>query len=337
MKTLALVESPAQLLNVVEWAHQADVDLDSLTTVVLAPQSETTRRQLRRTSELALLAGHTVRWHEPRRDATSTLQTAGLVAAQLRGVERLVLGDPFSGAMQLVLGLSRVNNVVVVDDGTATIEFARLWKAGLSLVRWHSSAPSIHRRHVASLASRRIAVGSGCQVSLFTAMPVELDDVRVLRNGFSWLRSRYATPEIKPGSDLIGTSLVETGVVDETHYLSGVRRLTEAHSIDRYFAHRKESDSKLAKVAALGLQVMRPDLPLEIVARRAAIGRKMLSFPSTVVHTLPLVLSDTASELVVCDIAGEWFTSRAPSHSDRFLGQVSMTARATYGLHAVAC
>ncbi|HEX8509817.1 MAG TPA: hypothetical protein VF635_10035, partial [Propionibacteriaceae bacterium] len=106
MKTLALVESPAQLLNVVEWAHQADVDLDSLTTVVLAPQSETTRRQLRRTSELALLAGHTVRWHEPRRDATSTLQTAGLVAAQLRGVERLVLGDPFSGAMQLVLGLS---------------------------------------------------------------------------------------------------------------------------------------------------------------------------------------------------------------------------------------
>lgn len=342
MKSLALVESPAQLLNVLEWAHETGADLDGLTTVVLAPRSETTRRQLKRTGELAILAGHTVRWLDPRRDTTllqtaSALHTAGMVAAQLRGVERLIVGDPFSGAMQLVLGLSRVSHVVVVDDGTATIEFARLWQEGMSLVRWHSAAPSMHRRHIASLASRRIAPGSGCQVSLFTAMPVDLQGAEVIRNRFSWLRSRYARPDVKPGSDLIGTSLVETGVVDETHYLHGVRRLAEAHGIDRYFAHRKEAEAKLLRIASMGVQVMRPDLPLEIVARQAAIGKRMLSFPSTVVHTLPLVLSDTASELLVCDIAGDWFTSRAPSHSDRFLGQVATSARATYGLDAVAC
>ena len=40
-----------------------------------------------------------------------------------------------------------------------------------------------------------------------------------------------------------------------------------------------------------GLEIVRPDLPLELIARRGPIGRTILSFPSTVVHTLPLALA----------------------------------------------
>jgi hypothetical protein len=87
----------------------------------------------------------------------------------------------------------------------------------------------------------------------------------------------------------------------------------------------------------MGLRVVRPDLPLELVARREAVGNVLISFPSTVVHTLPLVLSDTASRLLVCDIAGDWYTAAAPREWDRFLEQVVTSARDTHGLLSVAC
>jgi len=311
--------------------------MSRLCTVVLAPRNEVSRHQLRGTTELARSAGHTVHWHEPRRDVVSTLHTVGLLAGELRGVDRLVVGDPFSGLMQLVVGVTAVSEVVIVDDGTATIEFARLWATGEQLVRWHSSPLGPRRRQVAALASRRLAPGGRCRVSLFTAMPVELVGVPVTRNRFSWTRSRFPTPEVKGHADLIGTSLVETGVVDEAHYLRGVETLAANHFVDRYFAHRKESDAKLALISRLGLQVVRPDLPLELVARRTPVGRTLVSFPSTVVHTLPLVLSDTTCRVLVCDIADEWYTGHAADRADRFLDQVTTSARDAYGLTATAC
>jgi chloramphenicol 3-O-phosphotransferase len=336
MKTLALVESPAQLLNVVEWAHQTAADTSTLVTVVLAPGNELSRLQLRRTIELATAAGHTVRWHEPRSDAAASLRTVKALANELRGVERLVIGDPFSGVIQLVVGISRVDEVVMVDDGTATIEFARLYASGESLVRWHTATPSIHRRQIAAQARKRLALGSGCRLSLFTCMPVQLDGVPAQHNDFSWVRETFRAPEVKETGDLIGTSLVETGVVDLTHYLAGVQSLRQEHALDRYFAHRKEGTDKLARIEAMGLHVVRPDLPLELVARRDPIGRTIISFPSTVVYTLPLVLRDTSSRLLICDIADDWYTRRAPHHSDRFLGAVSASAREAHGLLSAA-
>ena len=56
MRSSALVESPAQLLNVVEWAFQAGEPLDDLKVTVLAPTNEVSRRQLRAMSTLAAVA-----------------------------------------------------------------------------------------------------------------------------------------------------------------------------------------------------------------------------------------------------------------------------------------
>jgi hypothetical protein len=337
VKTLALVESPAQLLNVLEWTHQSGADPSELSTAVLAPRSEMSRLQLSALTEVARTVGHTVQWHELRHGGVSTARTVASLATQLPAVHRLIIGDPFSGAIQLLLTLSRASEVVVVDDGTATIEFARLLTAGKDLVRWHSTSSSGHRRRIAALASRRMGPGSGCRLSLFTCMPVHLVDVPILRNDFSWVRGFYPTPRVKVDADLIGTSLVETGVVDLGHYLRGVETLANVHAVDRYFAHRKEDLDKLAQISRLGLRIVRPDLPLEVTARRGPIGQKIISFPSTVVHTLPLVLSDTSAELQVCDIADDWYTRQAPTQCDQFLGQITTTARATHGLLTVAC
>jgi hypothetical protein len=142
---------------------------------------------------------------------------------------------------------------------------------------------------------------------------------------------------IKTGTDLVGTSLVESGVVDEEAYLDTVADLMRTHRVDRYFAHRKEDDRKLSRISALGLQVMQPILPLELIARRGPIGRYVLSFPSTVMHTLPVVLAGSASEVVVCTFSSRWYGPAAPPRADGFLSTVTGTARSHHGLAAVAC
>ncbi len=345
MRSLALVESPAQLLNVVEWASASSGAGDDLCVTILAPTNEASRRQLRAMSTLAREEGLEVRWHEPRLGGAATARTVRSLASELSGLDRLVVGDPFSGVLQVVMSLSRAPEVVIVDDGTATLEFARQWSAGEHLARWHEVATPGHRRQITRFARdqisdsvrRRISPEAGCQLRLFTCLDVDLPRVDVARNTFAWVRSRFAAPQVKLGSDLIGTSLVETGVVDADSYLTGVTRLVEDHAVDRYFAHRKESAAKLARIESLGVAVVRPDLPLEIAARLGVLARRVISFPSTVVHTLPLVLADTSSELLVCDIDNRWYTSRTTPNSSRFLGEVNASARHRFGLAAVAC
>ena len=88
--TLAFVESPVQLLNVLEWAHlHALRDLAApgpgLTLVVLSPNDPMTRGQLRRMAELAREEGHEVRWEEARGGPAAPFQTIGGLTAGVFG------------------------------------------------------------------------------------------------------------------------------------------------------------------------------------------------------------------------------------------------------------
>ncbi|MGW7663980.1 hypothetical protein [Streptomyces sp. NPDC054756] len=341
--TLAFVESPVQLLNVLEWAH-ARAPGAALTLVVLSPTDPMTRGQLRRMAELAREEGHTVRWEEARGGATAPFRTIGGLAALLRGAERIVLGDPFSRYVQLLLTITGAGDLVVVDDGTATMEFVAQLARGERLVRWHRKGGRPGPRDllfapVSATARRRLTPGVRRTVEVFTSMPVEETPpgVTVTANAFAWTRDRFGPPRLTKGADLVGTSLVETGVVDGDRYLDAVRALAAAHGATRYFAHRRESAEKLHRLAVgTGLEVVRPDLPLELIARRGPIGRTVLSFPSTVVHTLPLALAGTGVRVAVCDIDPAWLTAHASPRARGFLSDVTGTARDAHRLPAVS-
>jgi hypothetical protein len=161
-------------------------------------------------------------------------------------------------------------------------------------------------------------------------MPVEVPRVRTIRNDFAWLRARHPAPHLKASADLVGVSLVESGVVKADAYLTGVETLITRFEVDRYFAHRKEADWKLDLIERMGVRIFRPALPLEIVARRGPIGRTIVSFPSTVVHTLPTVLAESAVDVVVCEIANEWYEPSATVRADEFLGRVTTSARRSH-------
>ncbi|MGW0813604.1 hypothetical protein ACWD00_10190 [Streptomyces viridiviolaceus] len=340
--TLAFVESPVQLLNVLEWAH-THAPGAGLTLVVLSPVDPMTRGQLRRMAELARQEGHQVRWEEARGGATAPFRTVGGLTASLRRADRIVMGDPFSRYVQLLLTITRARELVVVDDGTATMEFVTQLARGERLVRWHRKGTRPGPRDllfapVSSSARRRLTPTRERGVSVFSSMPIEEtpDGVTVTANGFAWTRARFGPPRITKGADMVGTSLVETGVVDGDRYLEAVRGLTKTHGATRYFAHRRESAEKLHRLAVeTGLEVVRPDLPLELIARRGPIGRTILSFPSTVVHTLPLALAGTRVRVAVCDIDPDWLTRNASPRARGFLSGVTGTARDVHRLSAV--
>ncbi|MET9726819.1 hypothetical protein [Streptomyces zaomyceticus] len=365
---LAFVESPVQLLNVLEWAHTratapeapsaapagasgpADADASAralsstdatpgaapaapgLTVVVLSPTDPMSRGQLRRMAQLARDEGFTVRWQEARRGRGALVRTLRELARPLRSAERVIIGDPFSRYVQLLLTLFGPRHLTVVDDGTATMEFAAQLGRGERLVRWHRKG-SLGPRElvlapVTSLAKRRLAPARGRTVEIFTSLPVQAPEgVTVTENSFAWTRTRFGPPLLTGGADLVGTSLVETGVVDAAHYDRVVGELARTHGATRYFAHRRESAEKLHRIAVeTGLQVVRPELPLELIARRGPIGRTVVSFPSTVVHTLPLALAGTGVKVAVCEIAPEWLRASASPRAQGFLSGVAGTA-----------
>ncbi|WP_223776360.1 hypothetical protein [Streptomyces sp. 135] len=343
--TLAFVESPVQLLNVLEWAHAAAATgpAGGLTVVVLSPNDPMTRGQLRRMAQLARDEGVEVRWEEARGGASAPFQTIGGLAGALRKADRIVIGDPFSRYVQLLLTITRARSLVVVDDGTATMEFIAQLARGERLVRWHRKGGRPGPRDlvfapVSASARRRLTPGGTRTVEVFSSMPIDQapPGVGVTVNAFAWTRERFGPPRITRGADLVGTSLVETGVVDPDRYLEAVRALALTHGATRYFAHRRESSEKLHRLAVeTGLQVVRPDLPLELIARRGPVGRTILSFPSTVVHTLPLALAGTEVKVAVCDIDPAWLTENASPRAQGFLSGVTGTARDVHRLTAV--
>ncbi|MET9465185.1 hypothetical protein ABZY44_10275 [Streptomyces sp. NPDC006544] len=365
--TLAFVESPVQLLNVLEWEyarrggrllgavpHQpargggagprpaaaAAPPPPPLRIVVLPPTDPMSRGQLRRMAALARDEGHEVRWQEARGGRLAPLRALAALARDVRSARRVVIGDPFSRYVQLLLTLVRATELVVVDDGTATMEFVARTARGERLVRWHRAGggglPGRLRElayaPVSAIARRRFtpAAGSGHGVEVFSSMPVTAPHagMTVRLNDFAWTRARYGPPRLTKGTDLVGTSLVETGVVDPDRYREAVCALAAEHGATRYFAHRRESPEKLRALSeATGLEIVRPDLPLELVARRGPVGRTIVSFPSTVVHTLPYALAGTGVSVAVCEVDPGWLARGASARARGFLAGVTETAR----------
>lgn len=369
-RTLALVESPVQLLNALEWAHRyaqgsgrgegsplpgapaaetagGDAGIPAqrsaapapppswLSIAVLQPQDPVTRAQLAALAELATAEGVRVTVYDPRGGARGRAQSLAALAPRVALAPRLLLGDAFSGLIQTLLPLSRAPELVVVDDGTATVELVDLLDSGRPLVRWHRGGKG---SATAARAARRLAPHPSRRLELFTSLPVDPPRGALgTANHYTWTRDRFGPPAVLPGADLLGSSLVETGIVSAERYLETVAGLAADHGVRRYFAHRREHPDKLARIAAAtGAEIVRPRFPLEIEARRGPVSATLLSFPSTVVHTLPLVLDGTGVRVKICAVDADWLTPQASARSLSFLTDVSTSARSRHGLEMIS-
>ncbi len=325
--TVALVESPAQLLHLLEWAH-AEQAAHRTVAVVLAPVEATSVAQLRQLAAFADEEDIQVEWYAPRGSLGARLATLRQVAGRVSKARRLVIGDPFSGMIQALLLAAHPREAVVVDDGTATLEFASQLSSGEPLRRWDAQ-PSAMEPLRAPLGQHARRFFSAERVRVFTVMPVSgLPASRIHHHGYDWTRARFGTPKVVAGVDVVGSSLAESGVVDETAYLEAIERLAARSGWrGRYFAHRKESVEKLEQINRLGLRVMRPDVPLEIELCRGPVSAKLASFPSSVGYTLPLVLAGVGVSVELQPVPTGMLTAKVGPAARRFLDRISSDLR----------
>ena len=112
---VACVESPAQLLNVIEWAAASRAELpgrrlgDGMSIMVLPPPEPAARLQLEQMTELAAEAGFALSWHEVRGGRGVAVRAVRELRSRVTTASTVIIGDPFSGFLQLVVGLTRAD------------------------------------------------------------------------------------------------------------------------------------------------------------------------------------------------------------------------------------
>ncbi|MFF7081542.1 hypothetical protein [Streptomyces lavendulae] len=335
--TLALVESPAQLLNVLEWAHVHPGEAASLTVAVLQPTDPRSRAQVRRLCRFASQAKVAWRRYEVRAGYLGRAGELMRLGRAVAAAERLVIGDLFSRTIQLLLPRSKAREVVVVDDGTATTELVSLLTYGQQLTRWHQGdlKPSAAK---GGPVNRWLAREGLERAVFFTCMPVTAPPGTEVRpNDYAWSRETFGPVRVRAGADLAGSSLVETGVVDQDRYIDAIGWIARSRAAGRYLAHRRESPQKLERIAvATGLEIVHPELPLELTALTEPIGQSVLTFASTVAYTLPIVLGSSPVRVELCEIDDAWITPDTAERSVDFLRRISALAVDRHGLARIS-
>ena len=204
--------------------------------------------------------------------------SAGRRRPRTRGT--LVLGDALSGvahARLLVPGAAR--DVVLLDDGTATLVVVDALLGRAPLLRPHAPAPALRRALAAAAAAvlaRRAAAG---RLTLRTCLPLPDHDavalaragVDVVRTTLAHVRALGVVPPVTEDVVVLGSALADDGLVDVAAYDAwadhAVDDALRGGSTVRYLAHRREAPSRLARLAARGAHVETSPWPAELLLR----------------------------------------------------------------------
>jgi len=306
--TVALAESPLQLLNAVEAAHAGEVT-----------------------------GPYEIRW---RADVGGLLRAAAAVAAEalppgvrIVPTSRLrsgaptarrgtyVLGDAFSGRGQVALLAGQPQRVILLDDGVSTLRALRLITAERTapLLRVDGTE-SPTRRAIGSAAHsrlRRLAAQGG--LSVFTALPLpestraRLADmgVQVIDHRFAWVAGLRPADPVPEPVVVVGSAMVADGLIHPEHYLSWVQRIT-AGAPARYFPHRRCDARMLSRISALpGVVVEWAAAPVELRLRGLGPDQLVHCLPSSAFGLLSTVLRSSGTRVQGTPIPEHWWTPGA--------------------------
>jgi hypothetical protein len=324
-RTLALVESATQLINAAEWAHDSGEDANT-NIIVLAPNDCESVRQINGVADAARASGLSVAVLPVRARRPAAPVFGARVLAAVARANQLVIGDPFSRYIHTLLPAAQADQVVIVDDGTATWDYAACIESGAPLMRW--THPSANARPAAIRATRLLTPSPRRSIDVFTCLRDATPVGAVgLVNRYRWIRSQHTPEVIDDQVDVLGTSLVDSGVVERHAYLDAVAMLARAGTPVRYVAHRREAEHLVAEIATIdNVRVVRPDRPVEMLLRQGPVARELIAFPSTAAHTLPVVLCDLDVRLRVQPIAASWFTPQATQRARSFVARIAHDA-----------
>lgn len=303
---VAWVESPLQLLCAVEARYAGVVGPGTrVVTRAKLPGLRVTRAEL---AALDLPAGLEIE------TADGAMPRPGRDAAW-------VLGDAFSGRMQLTSLTAAPARMVLVDDGLATIRLLELLTArlGTPLLRARAKSGPTRRVLGAAASVRLRAAARAGRLTVFTALPVPAELAKAVQglgaelvtHDFAWLRSQPAVAHPRPPEStvVLGTSLVRNGLIHRDRYLAWLFGLQGPLA---YYPHRREDPGDLAAVRGHpGVTVYDGGVPVEMTLRDLRPGQRVLSLPSTAVTSLRVLLSARGVPVETVEVPDDWWTPSA--------------------------
>lgn len=322
---VATVESPLQLLGALE-AHAAGFGGRSTTVHVRG--------------DVPALA-----------TAADAMRAAGLpdgvvlsdAPAPRPGGAHWLVGDAFSGRWQAQLARTAPRgDVVLLDDGLATVALARMLVARRPLVRPSRvsvGAPGAGRRALGGLVGQRLRALAGAgRLRLFTAMPLDAPlvgrlvdlGVDVAIHRFEWLSARPLSAAPPEPTVVVGSALVADGWIRPQPYIDWVRRLAEAGPL-LYLPHRRGEERTLARIASIdGVRVQPPALPVEMLLGGLRPPQRVVCLPSTAYVLLGSLHASTRVRVDAMPVPDDWWTGRAAPHVREHLSSVLALRPATH-------
>lgn len=250
-----------------------------------------------------------------------------------------LVGDAFSGLFQVTATLRRPEQVVLVDDGLATLELARLLARSAPLVRLNGRALGARRRLGAVAAGRLRSLAAAGRVTIFTALPLEADLAGALRsqgfdvrhNDFSWLARQVVKDAPTEPTVVVGSAMPADGLVAADSYVSWVRGLAADGPL-RYFPHRRQTEQVLTELRQIpGVVVDAPGAPVELRLRGLSAGQRVVSLPSTSAVLLTTILGPRGVDVAPHDVPDSWWSPNASAELRSHLRSVLDLARAARG------
>jgi hypothetical protein len=304
--TCAWVESPLQALSAIE-AHAAG-RLGRLTMVTPRPGVTSLDPTLAHLRALRLPDGLSI-------GSPGEARRAGRPADG----RTWVVGDGFSGQVQKELALDGSGEIVVVDDGRATLHLLALLVEGGPLLRARTEAGPA-RRLLGRVAGQRLRRAAREQrLTVVTAYDIDPDvrerleamGARLRRHRFEWLRQQALPAAPEQQTVVLGSAMVDDGLVHAEPYLDWVLSRAAAGPV-AYYPHRREGAGTLRRLrGAAGVRVLAPTVPVELSLHSLTSAHCVVSLPSTTATTLSAVLTGRGTRLVVDPVLEHWWTHRA--------------------------
>jgi hypothetical protein len=244
-----VVGTPRQLLGAAEWVASTGRSRGDVQLTILDSTDVTTSAQLR-----ALVDDDPWPRFEIRPLGSAGTRWALLRDAQARAgsVDTVLIGEYRLTLLRELITRVRAREVVLTDDGNATLLVARhrellsTGQRGLSSMRLNGSRDS--RRHLHRLVG--LSGSHPTQLRYSTIYDIEtVTPDAVERHRFDHLRSRL--PALRGGGHpaILGSNIAESGIISSHHYSLLVERLVDRIGPTEYWPHRREDPAKVTAIA----------------------------------------------------------------------------------------
>ena len=319
-RSVAYVESPLQLLNVVE-AHAYGILGPNCEVVVRDPNGT-----ISPTTQSLKMAGLPVglKLFGSKDTPQSVKHTAP------KGDYVHVLGDPFSGQQQSgLLRRTRVSDVVIVDDGLNTLAAVEALATNKPLVR-PGQVPSPARKALGlgmTHILRKVAFSG--KLTVFTAMPptqrleqeLGVVDAHVIFHQYPWLSDLPNQSPITEPHVIVGSGFVADGHINAADYIAWVARIAEQGKV-RYFPHRRTPLAVRYQIGQLpGVTVSEETASVEIALRSLTDQQTVHMLPTTALITLTPLLHGRGVTILPAAVPDSWWTEATPVSLRDFLSR----------------